>query len=101
MRNRSIVSEWRRADVLRRVEAEKRKVEVLAIVMKADAEVWLSTVGERPGKRWLYPHARTTLSPFLRLAEKEEVVVTRHGKTAGVLIGFRSGDDAPSCPFRW
>ena len=33
------------------------------------------------------------LSRFLRLAEKEEVVITRHGKPAGVLIGFRSEDD--------
>jgi prevent-host-death family protein len=33
------------------------------------------------------------LSRFLRLAEKEEVVITRHGKVAGVLIGFESEDD--------
>ncbi len=32
------------------------------------------------------------LSRFLRLAEKEEVVITRHGKPAGVLIGFESED---------
>ena len=32
------------------------------------------------------------LSRFLRLAEKEEVVITRHGKPAGVLIGFQSED---------
>ena len=33
------------------------------------------------------------LSRYLRLAEKEEVVITRHGKPAGVLIGFKSEDD--------
>ena len=33
------------------------------------------------------------LSKFLRQAEKEEVVITRHGKPAGVLIGFNSEDD--------
>jgi len=33
------------------------------------------------------------LSKFLRVAEKEEVVITRHGKPAGVLIGFRSEED--------
>jgi prevent-host-death family protein len=33
------------------------------------------------------------LSKYLRLAEKEQVVITRHGKPAGVLIGFRSEDD--------
>ncbi len=33
------------------------------------------------------------LSRYLRLAEKEQVLITRHGKPAGVLIGFRSDDD--------
>jgi hypothetical protein len=33
------------------------------------------------------------LSKFLRLAEKEEVVITRHGRAAGILVGFGSEDD--------
>jgi prevent-host-death family protein len=33
------------------------------------------------------------LSRFLRDAEKQEIVITRHGKPAGVLIGFESEDD--------
>ncbi len=33
------------------------------------------------------------LSKFLHDAEKEDVVITRHGKPAGVLIGFESEDD--------
>ncbi len=33
------------------------------------------------------------LSRYLRLAAKEELVITRHGKAAGVLIGFGSEDD--------
>jgi prevent-host-death family protein len=33
------------------------------------------------------------LSRYLRLAEREEIVITRHGKAAGVLIGFKSEDD--------
>ena len=33
------------------------------------------------------------LSRFLRLAESEEILITRHGKPAGVLIGFGSEDD--------
>ena len=32
------------------------------------------------------------LSKYLRLAEKGAVVITRHGKPAGVLIGFESED---------
>lgn len=33
------------------------------------------------------------LSRFLREAEKQEIVITRHGKPAGVLIGFESEDE--------
>ena len=33
------------------------------------------------------------LAKYLRLAEDEEVVITRDGKPAGVLIGFRSEGD--------
>ncbi len=34
---------------------------------------------------------KNDLSHFLRVAEKQEVVITRHGKPAGVLIGFEIG----------
>ena len=33
------------------------------------------------------------LSRFLREAETQEIVITRHGKPAGVLIGFETEDD--------
>jgi prevent-host-death family protein len=33
------------------------------------------------------------LSRFLRQAEKQEIVITRHGKPAGILIGFETEDD--------
>ena len=33
------------------------------------------------------------LSRLLRMAEKEEIVITRHGKPAGLLVGFASEDD--------
>ena len=33
------------------------------------------------------------LSKYLRQAEKEEIIITRHGKPAGILIGFASEDD--------
>ena len=33
------------------------------------------------------------LSKYLRLAAKEEIVITRHGRPAGVLVGFASEDD--------
>jgi prevent-host-death family protein len=37
--------------------------------------------------------AKNELSKYLRAAEKEEIVITRHGKAAGVLIGFKSEDE--------
>lgn len=33
------------------------------------------------------------LSKYLRLAEREQVVITRHGRPAGILKGFASDDD--------
>jgi len=33
------------------------------------------------------------LSRFLREASEREIVITRHGKPAGVLIGFKTEDD--------
>jgi prevent-host-death family protein len=33
------------------------------------------------------------LSRFLRKAEKQDIIITRHGKPAGVLIGFESEDE--------
>ena len=36
---------------------------------------------------------KNDLSKYLRLAETEEIVITRHGKPAGILIGFDSEDE--------
>ena len=33
------------------------------------------------------------LSRYLREAEEQEIVITRHGRPAGLLIGFESEDD--------
>ena len=33
------------------------------------------------------------LSKYLRLAVDEEIVITRHGRPAGILIGFESDED--------
>jgi prevent-host-death family protein len=33
------------------------------------------------------------LSKYLRLAVDEEILITRHGRPAGILIGFASEDD--------
>jgi len=36
---------------------------------------------------------KNELSRYLRRAEKEGIVITRHGRPAAVLIGFASEDD--------
>ena len=36
---------------------------------------------------------KDALSKYLRLAEREEIIITRHGKPAGVLIGFKTEED--------
>jgi prevent-host-death family protein len=48
----------------------------------------------RCGVRWVpLSKIKDDLSRFLREAESEEIVITRNGKPAGVLIGFGSDDD--------
>ena len=44
-------------------------------------------------KRVNLAKVKDQLSKYLRQAEKEEIIITRHGKPAGVLIGFKSEDD--------
>lgn len=44
-------------------------------------------------KKATLSEVKDDLSKFLRLAEKQEVAITRHGKPAGVLIGFGDEED--------
>jgi prevent-host-death family protein len=44
-------------------------------------------------KRVPLSEIKQDISRFLREAEGEEIVITRNGKPAGVLIGFRSEQD--------
>lgn len=37
--------------------------------------------------------AKNDICAIIREAEKEEIVITRHGKPAAVVIGFRDEDD--------
>ena len=52
-----------------------------------------STVRKTPVKEVPLSEVKDDLSKFLREAEKQQIVITRHGKPAGVLIGFESEDD--------
>jgi len=44
-------------------------------------------------KRVALSKVKNHLSEYLDLAENEEIIITRHGKAAAVLVGFRSEDD--------
>ena len=44
-------------------------------------------------KRVPLSEIKDDLSRYLHEAEKHEIVITRHGKPAGVLIGFASEDE--------
>ena len=50
-------------------------------------------VRKTPVKEVPLSEVKDDLSKFLREAEKQQIVITRHGKPAGVLIGFESEDD--------
>jgi prevent-host-death family protein len=49
--------------------------------------------GKIPLKRVPLSEIKDDFSRYLHEAEKQEIVITRHGKPAGVLIGFESEDD--------
>jgi len=50
-------------------------------------------VRKSPMKEVPLSEVKDALSRFLREAETQEIVITRHGKPAGVLIGFETEDD--------
>jgi prevent-host-death family protein len=50
-------------------------------------------IRKTPVKEVPLSEVKDDLSKFLREAEKQQIVITRHGKPAGVLIGFESEDD--------
>lgn len=52
-----------------------------------------STSGQRQPRAVALAEVKDDLSKYLRLAVEEEIVITRHGRPAGVLIGFASEDD--------
>ena len=49
-------------------------------------------IRKTPVKEVPLSEVKDDLSKFLREAEKQQIVITRHGKPAGVLIGFGSED---------
>lgn len=44
-------------------------------------------------KRVPLAEVKDALSRYVRLAGREEIVITRHGRPAALLIGFESEDD--------
>ena len=68
-------------------------VEILAIVNKSEAATWLARFGKPRVREIPLSEVKDDLSNLLREAAKSDIVITRHGKPAGVLIGFESEDD--------
>jgi prevent-host-death family protein len=54
---------------------------------------WLAQFGKSAVRKIPLSEIKDDLSRFLREAGKQDIVITRHGKPAGVLIGFDSEDD--------
>src|SRR5437870_3229461 len=48
---------------------------------------------EKPMKRVAVSEIKDDLSKYLHLAEHEEIVITKHVKPAGILLGFAPEDD--------
>lgn len=44
-------------------------------------------------KRVSLSEIKDRLSEYLKVSRKEDIVITRHGKPVGILIGFKSEDD--------
>ena len=86
-------------------DVTEEAVEVLAIVAKSArccvARATWRASGRDARRAWrthvmkevALSEVKDDLSRYLRQAAKEEIVITRHGKAAGVLIGFESEDD--------
>jgi prevent-host-death family protein len=53
----------------------------------------VGTVRKSRVRRVALSEIKDDFSRFLREAGKQEIIITRHGKPAGVLIGFESDDD--------
>jgi len=52
-----------------------------------------SAKGDTLMKEVALSKVKDDLSRYLRLAENEEIVITRHGRPAGLLVAFQSEDD--------
>ena len=52
-----------------------------------------STKKAHPIRAVALAEIKDDLSRYLHLAEAEEIVITRHGRAAGILIGFGSDED--------
>jgi len=51
------------------------------------------TGGDGNMKQIALSDVKDDLSKYLHVAEREQIIITRHGKPAGILIGFGSEDD--------
>ena len=66
---------------------------MLVNMLQAEGAVMVGKIRKSRIRQVPLSEIKDDLSRFLREAEKQEIVITRHGKPAGVLIGFESDDD--------
>jgi prevent-host-death family protein len=74
-------------------DVSSTSVGVLAIVAKLEAGSWLAQFENPEWRKFPLSEIKDDLSHYFREAETQELVITRHGKPAGVLIGFESEED--------
>lgn len=74
-------------------DVSESTVEVLGNRGEVGGTVMARAVRKSRMKEVPLSEVKDDLSRFLREAETQEIVITRHGKPAGVLIGFESEDD--------
>jgi len=71
-------------------DVTRAEVQILAVILKSEGECMARKSGKAGVKRVPLSEVKDDLSRYLHLAEEDEIVITRHGMPAGVLIGFGS-----------
>ena len=71
----------------------ENRVETVAILEKSGGVGVARARRTEVMKKVALTEIKDQLSKYLRMAERDEIVITRHGRPAGVLIGFASEDE--------
>jgi prevent-host-death family protein len=61
--------------------------------MRAMLKFLIPRIAEKAMKKVPLTELKDDLSKYLRMAEKEQIIITRHGRPAGILVGFASEEE--------